>query len=187
MRSHCTANYFQHVRSSGQAAMVCKSRATLRALITCKIFFKLEQPIPESTWYSRSTESVRMMACVTMEVSHCIACVTASASMVRLEVGTLATTVFENSPSTLFDCKPPTRAVPCVDHNVMWFAVGFDEHCTCAWLFQLALHGKACLSSRTEESLSRALTHWAFSPVPLLLEVCEAAHMLDLLFCWAHP
>ena len=32
---HCTANCLQHLRSSGQGAIVCKSRATLQAHITC--------------------------------------------------------------------------------------------------------------------------------------------------------
>ena len=32
---HCDANCLQHVRSSGQGATVCKSRATHRTLITC--------------------------------------------------------------------------------------------------------------------------------------------------------
>ena len=51
------------------------------------------QPILDSTFCRRLIESVRMMACVTCasrcEASHCIACVTASTSMVRLEVVTL--------------------------------------------------------------------------------------------------
>ena len=33
---HSAANYLQHVRSSGPGAIVCKSRATHWALITCK-------------------------------------------------------------------------------------------------------------------------------------------------------
>ena len=33
--SHCAANFLQHVRSSGQGAIVCKSHATHRAFITC--------------------------------------------------------------------------------------------------------------------------------------------------------
>ena len=33
---HSAANCLQHVRSSGPGAIVCKSRATHRALITCK-------------------------------------------------------------------------------------------------------------------------------------------------------
>ena len=33
---HSAANCLQHVRSSGPCAIVCKSRATHRALITCK-------------------------------------------------------------------------------------------------------------------------------------------------------
>ena len=34
---HCAANRLQHVRSSGPGAIVCKSRATHRALITCNM------------------------------------------------------------------------------------------------------------------------------------------------------
>ena len=33
---HSAANCLQHVRSSGMRAIVCKSRATHRALISCK-------------------------------------------------------------------------------------------------------------------------------------------------------
>ena len=33
---HSAANCLQHARSSGPGAIVCKSRATHRALITCK-------------------------------------------------------------------------------------------------------------------------------------------------------
>ena len=33
---HSAANFLQHVRSSSTGAIVCKSRATHRALITCK-------------------------------------------------------------------------------------------------------------------------------------------------------
>ena len=33
---HSAANRLQHVRSSGTGLIVCKSRATHRALITCK-------------------------------------------------------------------------------------------------------------------------------------------------------
>ena len=39
---HSAANCLQHVRSSGPGAIVCKSRATHRALITCKC---------RATWY----------------------------------------------------------------------------------------------------------------------------------------
>ena len=34
---HCIANRLQHVRSSGPGAIVCKLRATHRALITCNM------------------------------------------------------------------------------------------------------------------------------------------------------
>ena len=34
---HCSANRLQHDRSSGSGAVVCKSRATHRALITCNM------------------------------------------------------------------------------------------------------------------------------------------------------
>ena len=34
---HCAANCLQHVRSSGPGAILCKSRATHRALITCNM------------------------------------------------------------------------------------------------------------------------------------------------------
>ena len=33
---HSAANCLQHVRSSGPSAIVCKSRATHRALVSCK-------------------------------------------------------------------------------------------------------------------------------------------------------
>ena len=74
------------------------------------------QPIPDSTFCSRFIESVEMMACVfcasSWEASHCVACVTASTPMVRLEVMTVGFTVVVHVPSTLLDCEPPTRPVP---------------------------------------------------------------------------
>ena len=36
---HCAANRLQHVRSSGPGAIVCKSRAAHRALITCNMCY----------------------------------------------------------------------------------------------------------------------------------------------------
>ena len=36
---HSAANCLQHVRSSGPGAIVCKSRATHRALITCNMCY----------------------------------------------------------------------------------------------------------------------------------------------------
>ena len=33
---HCATNYFQHVRSSAQGAILCKSRVAHLALITCQ-------------------------------------------------------------------------------------------------------------------------------------------------------
>ena len=74
------------------------------------------QPIPYSTFCSRSIESVRMMACIICvshwEASHCVECVAASTSVVRLEIMTVGTTVFMHSPSILFDCEPPTTLDP---------------------------------------------------------------------------
>ena len=34
---HCAVNHLPHIRSSGPGAIVCKSRATPRALITCNM------------------------------------------------------------------------------------------------------------------------------------------------------
>ena len=68
------------------------------------------QPIPESTFCRMFIESVRMMACVICasrwEACHCIACVTASTSIGRLEVVTLW--------APLFSC---TVLPPCLTVN----------------------------------------------------------------------
>ena len=45
---HCATNCLQHVRSSGQGAVVCKSRATHRALITCNLQC--------ATWYEETAQ-----------------------------------------------------------------------------------------------------------------------------------
>ena len=45
---HCAANCLQHVRSSGLGAIVCKSRATNRALITCNMLY--------ATWYEGTAQ-----------------------------------------------------------------------------------------------------------------------------------
>ena len=39
---HCAAKRLQHVRSSVPSAIVCKSRATHRALITCNVSYSLQ-------------------------------------------------------------------------------------------------------------------------------------------------
>ena len=44
---HCPANRLQHVRSSGQCASVCKSRATHQALIACNMC---------ATWYEGTAQ-----------------------------------------------------------------------------------------------------------------------------------
>ena len=45
---HCAKNCLQHVRSSGQGAIVCKSRVTHRALITCNMSC--------ATWYEGTAQ-----------------------------------------------------------------------------------------------------------------------------------
>ena len=75
----------------------------------------------------------------------------------------VSTNVFEYSPSILLCCDPPTRLDPCdcvvgVDHEVMWLAIGEDEHLFVLLfcLFQLAYHGSASLGYLAAESRSRA-------------------------------
>ena len=46
---HCAAIFLQHVRSSGQGAIVCKSRVTHRTLITCSISY-----MPRVTKFDRA-------------------------------------------------------------------------------------------------------------------------------------
>ena len=81
--------------------------------------------------------------------------------------------------------QPPTRLVPCdwavcVDHEVMSLVVGFDKRLYFYTGFsRLAIHGGECLGS-----LSLVVgfeLNWVFFPVPHLLELCEVAHMLDVL------
>ena len=45
---HCAADCLQHVHSSGRGAIVCKSRATLRARITCNMSC--------ATWYEGTAQ-----------------------------------------------------------------------------------------------------------------------------------
>ena len=49
---HCAANRLLHVRSSGQRAIVCRSHATHRALITCNISC--------ATWYEGESHRVEI-------------------------------------------------------------------------------------------------------------------------------
>ena len=49
---HCAANHLQHVRSSGPNAIVCKSRATHRALITCRML--------RATWYEGTAQLLKL-------------------------------------------------------------------------------------------------------------------------------
>ena len=46
--SHCASNCLQHVRSSGQGAIVCKSRAIHCVLVTCSVL--------SATWYEGTTQ-----------------------------------------------------------------------------------------------------------------------------------
>ena len=90
------------------------------------------QSIPDSIFCRRFIESVRLMACVICalrwEASYCIACVTASAFMVRLEVVTLWDPL--HSPSTLLDREPPTRQVPCPQSFCQIVQQTTSETCT---------------------------------------------------------
>ena len=95
------------------------------------------QPIPDCTFCRMFIESVRMMACVICasrwEASHCIACVTASTSMVRLEIVTLWAPLFSCTglpPCLTLNPKPgrSLETVIRVDHDVMGLAVSFDTH-----------------------------------------------------------
>ena len=49
---HCAVNYLQHIRSSGQGAIVCKSRATYPALIMSNM--------PCATWYEGVTQLLNL-------------------------------------------------------------------------------------------------------------------------------
>ena len=49
---HCTANRLQHVHSSGPGAIVCKSPATHRALVTYNIV--------RATWYERTAQILNL-------------------------------------------------------------------------------------------------------------------------------
>ena len=77
-----------------------------------------------------------MMACVICsshwEASHCIACVTASTSMVRPEVVTLwaplsSCTVFPSCLTVNPQQDQSLVTAVRVDHYVVWLAVGFDK------------------------------------------------------------
>ena len=116
-----------------------------------------------------------MTACVICAsrrvANHCIACVTASTSMVRLDVVTLWV--------PLSSC---TVLPPCLTVNTqpLWLSRLCRSRChvACCWLrqalvllhwfFQLAIHGSECLGSLTAESCSRAWTQLGVFPSPLL-------------------
>ena len=82
--------------------------------------------------------------------------------------------VFMHSPSTLLDHEPPTRPVTCdwsicVDHDVMWIAVGFDKQFCTSALTLPAGHSQQCMPSfLTAETCSRAWTRLDIFPSPLL-------------------
>ena len=46
--AHCAANCLQHIHSSGAGAIVCKSRAAHRAIITCNMLC--------TTWYEGTAQ-----------------------------------------------------------------------------------------------------------------------------------
>ena len=99
------------------------------------------QPIPDSTFCRRFSESVRMMACVICahwEASHCIACVTASTSHGHLGGrDSVGSTVCVYSPSTLPDrdqslvTEPSVQIISCglllASTRICTSAVGFSN------------------------------------------------------------
>ena len=119
----------------------------------------------DSTFCSRFIESARVMACLICasrwEASHCIACVTASASMVRLEVMTLwaplsSCTVL--SPCLAVNPQPDRSLVtgPSV-YITMSFGLllALTSICTSALAFPVG-HSRQCvLSSLAAASRSR--------------------------------
>ena len=52
LSTHSTSNCLQPVNSGGQGAVVCKSRATHRALITCNM--------SSATWYEGTAQLLRL-------------------------------------------------------------------------------------------------------------------------------
>ena len=82
--------------SSFPLTPACPGQQIHRSLCSrrlCMAVCQSGQPIPDSTFCRRFIESVRIMTCVIRashwDASHCIARVTASTSMIRLEVVTL--------------------------------------------------------------------------------------------------
>ena len=128
--------------------------------------WQLVQPNPYSTVCSR------VMACVICEppwdVCHDYAYLTASTSVVKLEVVTLL---------TLLDCESPNRLVPCdraacVDCDVMWPVVGFDEQLYFYIGFS-AGHFWQCVPRFFDSSLKKGLElNCMFFLVPYLTELC---------------
>ena len=63
---HCVANGLQYVRSCGQGAVVCKSRATHRARITCNM--------SGATWHEGTTQPLSLTELkLHLFELHCIA------------------------------------------------------------------------------------------------------------------
>ena len=147
------------------------------------------QPILHSIFCRMVIESMNMMACVIRawrwEASHCIACVTASTSMVRLEVVTLWAPL---APCTVLSfCLTEN---PQLDRSLV-IEPSMKITMSCDLLLastSICTSTRRCVPRISESSLVVWLElNWTFFPVPYLLELCETAYMLDWLFCLAHP
>ena len=107
-------------------------------------------------------------------------------------------TVFLYSLSTLLNCKPPTRPVLCdwvihEDHDVMWlYMLASTSICTSALAFPASYSWQCVLGSLATESHSRAWTQLGIFHSLLLVwalwgSTHAGLHILDWLFCLAHP
>ena len=146
-----------------------------------------------------------VMACVICmsrwEASHCIACVNASTSMVRL----VGRTVFEYRPPALLASENPNQSLVTINFTIY----ACDQlrrpsrsrcHVVCCWLRRsfvllhwissLPLRLRQCVHRFSDSRVSSLVgleLNWTFFPVPYLLALREAVHSLGWIDCFTGP
>ena len=115
----------------------------------CMAVCRSGQPIPDSTICSMFIDCVRIIACIICvpccEARH-FACV-CHCFYLHGQTGDCHHSLrLQSFNPAWLGCETPTRPVPCdwavpEDHNVMWLAVGFDEHVyfcigSSSWVFR---------------------------------------------------
>ena len=105
--------------------------------------------------------------------------------------GFVGVVYFVYGPSVLLESEASSKLVlgdigTCVDQHLLWLAVGFSEHlCFKTGICSATLTAAHAQTFR-QQSLVVILDFWTLSLIICLHQLSQTAHILNLLFCFAH-